>query len=409
MKKPFISPEEALRRLMDAAAALPAPAAEQVPLDEAVGRIAAENVCARFDQPPFDRSPLDGYALRSADLTGASAETPVRLPVSLHLFAGDAADQPLPDGTAARIMTGAPIPAGADCVIMQELTDCGEETAAFYKTVPAGGNICRRGEDVAAGAALIAAGDIFTPAHIGVLGGQGIASVLVTCPPSVAVLSTGSELLPAGAAWQPGKIYDANGAQAVARLRQCGFAAVREICADEPETIAARLRALLRTHGAVITTGGVSVGQKDHLPAVVEMLGGQVLFHGVAQKPGSPMLAALIEGKLLFCLSGNPFAAAATFEQYALPALLRAAGRAESGCLPRRASLTLTSGFAKASGGRRFLRAKAAGAFVALPGDTNTHASGNLAGMLDCNCFVDIPAGSAPLAPGQQAEVVYFV
>ena len=127
MKQPFCAPSEALRRVLDAAAALPRPETETVPLDEADGRIAAGTLSARMDQPPFDRSPFDGYALHSADAAGASRETPVTLPVTMKLYAGDAPASPLPAGCAARIMTGAPLPPGADCVLMQELTDGGEE------------------------------------------------------------------------------------------------------------------------------------------------------------------------------------------------------------------------------------------------------------------------------------------
>ena len=125
MKQPFCAPAAALRRVLDAAAALPRPAVETLPLEKACGRIAAKALCARMDQPPFDRSPLDGYALHSADTTGASRETPVTLPVTMKLYAGDAPAAALPVGCAARIMTGAPLPEGADCVLMQELTDSG--------------------------------------------------------------------------------------------------------------------------------------------------------------------------------------------------------------------------------------------------------------------------------------------
>ena len=129
MKQPFCTPAQALRRVLDAAAALPVPATERVPLDDACGRIAARDLCARMDQPPFDRSPLDGYALHSADTAGAGEKTPVTLPVVMKLYAGDAPAAALPAGCAARIMTGAPLPPGADCVLMQELT--GKSRCAF--------------------------------------------------------------------------------------------------------------------------------------------------------------------------------------------------------------------------------------------------------------------------------------
>ena len=168
MKQPFCTPAQALRRVLDAAAALPVPATERVPLDDACGRIAARDLCARMDQPPFDRSPLDGYALHSADTAGAGEETPVTLPVVMKLYAGDAPAAVLPAGCAARIMTGAPLPPGADCVLMQELTDSGEEQVRIYAQLQPNANVVFRGEDIAAGTPIAAAGTVLTPAHIGV-------------------------------------------------------------------------------------------------------------------------------------------------------------------------------------------------------------------------------------------------
>ena len=241
--------------------------------------------------------------------------------------------------------------------------------------------------------------------------GQGYAEVTVCRPLNVGILSTGSELLEPGAPWAPGKIYDANGIQNAARLRQLGFAVERQQCSDDPEVITGKMQELLTRCDAVITSGGVSVGQKDYLPLVLEKLGAQLLVEGVAQKPGSPMLAATLNGKLVFCLSGNPFAAAATLEQYAIPALLRAAGRWEESCLPARTVCTLTNGFSKPSKGNRYLRATACGGKVTLPGAGNAeaHSSGALSAMMGCNCLVEIPAGSGPVEPGMEVEVLCFV
>ena len=294
---------------------------------------------------------------------------------------------------------------------MQELTDSGEETVQLYAAVKPLQNVVFRGEDVAAGAVIAPAGTVLTPAHLGVLAGQGYAEVTVCRPLTVGILSTGSELLEPGAPWAPGKIYDANGIQNAARLRQLGFAVERQQCSDDPEVITGKMQELLTRCDAVITSGGVSVGQKDYLPLVLEKLGAQLLVEGVAQKPGSPMLAATLNGKLVFCLSGNPFAAAATLEQYAIPALLRAAGRREESCIPARTVCTLTNGFSKPSKGNRYLRATACGGKVTLPGAGNTeaHSSGALSAMMGCNCLVEIPAGSGPVEPGMEVEVLCFV
>ena len=411
MKQPFCAPAEALRRVLNAAAQLPVPESEAIPLEDACGRIAARVLCARMDQPPFDRSPLDGYALHSADTAGADLEHPVALPVVMKLYAGDSPAAALPAGCAARIMTGAPLPEGADCVLMQELTDGGETSVQLYAALKLRQNVVFRGNDVAAGAIIAPEGTVLTPAHLGVLAGQGYAEVPVYRPLTVGVLATGSELLAPGEAWAPGKIYDANGIQNAARLRQLGFAVRRQHCLDDPAEITRQLQQLLTECDAVITSGGVSVGQKDYLPAVLEQLDAEMILQGVAQKPGSPMLAAKIDGRLVFCLSGNPFAAAATLEQYAIPALLRAAGRREAECIPARTRCTLTTGFSKASKGNRYLRAKMLGGAAAIPGEGNTevHSSGSLSAMIGCNCLVELPAGSGPVEPGEEAEVLCFV
>ena len=411
MNQPFCSPVQALRSVLDAAALLPSPSPETIPLEAACGRIAASDLCARMDQPPFDRSPLDGYALHSADTAGASRETPVTLPVTMKLYAGDAPAAALPVGCAARIMTGAPLPEGADCVLMQELTDSGEETVQLYSSLKPQQNVVSRGGDIAAGAIIAAEGTPLTPAHLGVLAGQGYAEVPVYRTLTVGILSTGSELLAPGEPWAPGKIYDANGIQNAARLRQLGFGVRRRHCSDNPEEIAGQMKELLAECDAVITSGGVSVGQKDYLPAVLEALDADLLFAGVAQKPGSPMLAGTVGGKLVFCLSGNPFAAAATLEQYAIPALLRAAGRCEEGCILPRATCTLTTGFSKPSKVARYLRAKAMGGSVTIPGEgsAEAHSSGSLSAMMGCNCLAELPAGSGPVAPGEEVEVLSFV
>ena len=194
-------------------------AAERIPLEAAVGCVCMQDIFAAVCQPPFSRSPLDGYAARSADIAQASSAKPVVLPVSLHLYAGSA-PAPLAPGTAARVMTGAPVPEGADCVVAQEQTDCGQKTVSIYKSVSGGANICLRGEDFQAGEPLTRRGQRLDFARIGLLAGQGIASVEVSKKPRVAVLSTGDELTGAGLPLAPGKIYDSNCAMLCASGRR---------------------------------------------------------------------------------------------------------------------------------------------------------------------------------------------
>ena len=376
---------------------------EVLPLSRALGRVAAREPAAVMDQPPFDRSPLDGYALHHEALAHVCAENPACLPVCRRIFAGDPPGEPIPVGCAARIMTGAPIPPGTDCVVRQEDTDQGEETVRIFVSLSAHDNICDRGEDLRSGVPLFPAGTVLTPAHLGVLAGQGMDTVEVFARPRVGVLSAGDELVLPGAPLTSGKIYNSNQFYLTARLEQLGMEpAVSPVHGDDPAALSAAVTALLADCDAVITTGGVSVGQKDYMPAVCQQLGAVRLFHGVAVKPGSPMLAMTVDGKPVVCLSGNPFAAAATLEAVARPMLLRLAGRRDWR-LPR-SSGVLTAPFRKASPGRRLVRAMISDGRVSLP--AGGQVSGVLSSWMGCNCLVDIPAGSPALPAGSEVEVI---
>ena len=244
---------------------------------------------------------------------------------------------------------------------------------------------------------------VLTPAHLGVLSGQGNRSVDVYARPRVGVLSAGDELAAPGTPLTPGKIYNSNQFYLSARLEQLGMEPViSEVHGDDPQALSAAVTALLAECSAVVTTGGVSVGQKDYMPAVCQRLSAALLFHGVAVKPGSPMLAMAVAGKPVVCLSGNPFAAVATLEAVARPMLLRLAGRRD-GALPR-SSGVLTSPFRKASSGRRLVRAMISSGQVSLP--AGGQVSGVLSSWMGCNCLIDIPAGSPALPAGTEVEVI---
>ena len=404
-----ISPEQAMKLLLKQTAELSVKETESIPLVHASGRSVRNQIRAVMNQPPFSRSALDGYALRSADTAGASPKTPVRLPVVQTLYAGAPAQYPLPPKQAVRIMTGAPLPEGADCILPQELTDCGKEQVEIYRELSVGSNVCRQGEDVPLGMVLLEPGTLLTPVHIGMLAGQGFREIEVFRQLKIGLLSTGYELLRPGQIWQPGKIFDCNAAQIQARLCQFGFLTVQD---QSPNTIsgtAQMIHTMLQNCDALVTTGGISVGEEDFLPQSLAQIGADILFRGIRQKPGGGMLAACYNRKLILCLSGNPFAAAATLEQYALPALLRLGGRQETLCIPKRARLHLKSHFDKTSSQHRFLRGIAQGAEVILPGKTEDHASGSLRTMIGCNCLVCLPAGTGPLVPDTEVEVMYFV
>lgn len=395
-----ITVERATALLMECA--LPADK-ELLPLLDAVGMVCAEDLRTQIPQPPFDRSALDGYAVHKADLTNASKETPVQLPVTLRLFAGSAPGASLALGHAARIMTGAPLPVGADCVIPQEAAQCDKNSVTFYGPQAGKCNICTRGEDMEEGTLLVPRGGKLQAAHVGLLAGQGISRVPVFGRPVVAVMSTGDELVPMGSPLPPGKIYDSNQPMLCARLMELGARPLpMSPVADRPELLCENILQALARCGMVITTGGVSVGQKDFLPEVVRRLGGKLLFHGIAAKPGTPALAASLDGKLILCLSGNPFAAATTFELLGRPVVEIMRGLAPA--IPTRRNAVLCSGFCKDSRQRRFVRARLAGGTVQIP--DACHSSGALGAWAGCNCLIDIPAGSPPLCPGQAVDVI---
>ena len=212
--------EEAVARILNA---LDVPEkTEEIPLLQALGRVAAGDVCARVAQPPFDRSALDGYALRAADIAAAGPETPVTLPVSRYLCAGSDPGGPLAPGTAVRIMTGGPVPAGADCVLRQEDTESNGQTVTFHAPVEARANVCFAGEDIAPGKCLVPAGTRLDEVTLGLLAGQGVQTVTVYAKPRAALMPTGDELCSPETPLRPGKIYDSNGPMLAARMLRLG-------------------------------------------------------------------------------------------------------------------------------------------------------------------------------------------
>lgn len=395
-----IAVEEAISRIMEVA--VQPTESEETELFDALGRVLAENVTAVIPQPPFTRSPLDGYALRAADIQGASPDSPVCLPVVQYIPAGGIAKEALPAGCAARIMTGAPVPEGADCIIRQEDTDQGEKEAMFFQPLKAGQNICVQGEDIAVGEMLVPAGTRLTFAHLGLMAGQGIGRIPVFPKVRAAVMATGDELVACGQPLMPGQIYDSNCMMLSARLAEMGVEPVMYPAGpDEPEKLSELVDELLRQYPLVITTGGVSVGQKDYMPEVAGRIGSKLLFHGIAAKPGSPVLAAERDGHVLLALSGNPFASVATFELLAVPVLAKLSGESCWEALRVRARLNVD--FPKDSRMRRYVRARIEGGEVTVP--EKGHSSGGIGTLAGCNCLIDIPGGSGPLKAGDEVTV----
>ncbi|MBE5056105.1 molybdopterin molybdotransferase MoeA [Pseudoflavonifractor sp. DSM 107456] len=376
---------------------------EQVSRQEALGRTLAEDVTAPLDQPPFDRSPLDGYALRSADLTGASPEHPVSLRVVETVYAGGVPSRALGPGEAIRIMTGAMLPRGCDCVLQHERTDNGLEQVQIYAALSPHDNYCDRGEDYRTGEVLLPAGTVVDAAAVGVLASAGLSSVPVRRRPVVRVLSTGDEVVSPDLHPLPaGKIYGSNQELLTARLRELGVTDVEGLLiGDDPREVADTMAQLLGECDLLITTGGVSAGDKDIFHEALPLLGAERVFWKVNLKPGTPAMYSLWQGQPILSLSGNPFAAAATFELLARPLLAALTG--ESRFSLRSRTAVVEGSFPKASPGRRFLRGFYQEGRVSLTGKND---SGMLASLVGCNCLVDLPAGSPPVQEGQTVTVL---
>lgn len=394
-----ISVEEALALI--ARHTRPLPPEERQGMD-LLGRTLARDVTAPMSQPPFDRSPLDGYALIAADTAGAGEDSPVRLEVVDIIYAGGWPQGPIQSGQCARIMTGAPIPQGADCVIRLEDTDQGNPVT-IRQRMKHHENYCFAGEDYRAGETLLSAGTALDAAALGLLAGAGLWEMpLAVYPrPRVLLLSSGDELAGPGEPLRPGQIYDSNRPQLTARCRELGLTADAGSLPDDPQRAADALKRGAAQYDCVITTGGVSVGDKDIFHQALPLAGAEQIFYRVKLKPGTPMMFSLLAGTPLLSLSGNPFAAAATFELFARPLLARLAGCQD--WKPVAFTAPLAVPFPKASGGRRFIRGRYEDGTVRLP---EGHSSGQLRSSVGCNCLVDVPAGSPPLEAGTPVRVI---
>ena len=315
----------ARERVMSAARALPA---EVVTLGEARGRALRQSLAAPHPLPPFRNSAVDGFAVRAADLAAAGAAQPVTLRVVATVAAGSPAADPLPPGSAIRVMTGAMIPADADAVVPIEVAEAptGGATVRVARPAAAGANVREAGRDLAAGAVAFDPGRELSAFDLALLAALGFARLPVGQRPRVAVLSTGNELLGIDAALEPGRIRDSNAPMLRALLDECGAHLVRaERLPDEAATVERAIRDALREADAIITVGGVSVGDFDPVRQAIAALPWIELWR-VAMRPGQPQAFGTHEGRLFFGLPGNPASVACVFETLVRPALRRLQG-----------------------------------------------------------------------------------
>jgi molybdopterin molybdotransferase len=380
--------------------------AESAPLAAAAGRTLATDVVADHDLPPFGNSAMDGYAVHSEDLLGATPEFPISLPAEAAIPAGRGDPGPLPPGRCARIMTGAPLPTGADAVAPLEATARTPEGQVLFMTpITAGSNRRPRGSDLAKGARVLTAGTLLGPAELSLLAALGWAQALVTRRPRVLVISTGDELVPIDAIPGPGQIHDSSLVALPAQLAAAGAEVMGTAHApDDPEALRQRFAAAVGVD-LLITSGGVSVGDRDYVRSVFEQLG-EVVFHGVAIKPGKPLLFGRLRdgGSLFFGLPGNPVASMVTLDVFVRPAIEAFLGRGG-----RRLTLAGRWAAAVASDPKRceYVRVHAApgsdGVWLATP--TGDQGSGRLTSMLGANAYGIIAAGIERVVAGEPAVI----
>jgi molybdopterin molybdotransferase len=312
---------------------------ERVALLSARGRVLAADVTAGGALPAFDKSTVDGFAVRASDTAGASSGTPVLLTIVTEVFMGQRPAAHLRPGQAARIPTGGAVPQGADAVVMQEHAVRHDSALSVERSVAPGENVVRRGSDVTAGETVLRAGRRIRAADLGLLAGLGHVDVEVFERPTVALIVTGDELIPPGRPIRGSEIHDMNTYTLSGMIEEIGAtAAPSGIVGDNLAVLTATARDALRSADALIISGGSSVGEKDYVAETIASLGAPgIIVHGIAIRPGKPTILGLVEGKPVFGLPGNVVSVLVTFDQFVRPVLERMSGRRE----PERVASTI--------------------------------------------------------------------
>ena len=397
--------EAAQQLLLSRVQVLPA---EQICLEDCWQRVLAQEVIADSDFPPFDRSPLDGYALIAREAATATADNPVVLTEIDSVSAGSLATATVYPGTACRIMTGAPVPPGATGVVRLEDTQVQGKQVTVMAGAGLDKNICFRGEEIAAGSAVMAPGTKINMGALGLLAMLGQTHPCVYRRPAVGLIATGSELVPPGSPLEPGKIRNSNSYMLSAQVRDAGGAPLLLGTAKDDVGDIIRLIRSRNDYDVCITTGGASVGDYDLIGEVFERMGIEILFDRVNMKPGMPVLAGLKDGIVYIGLSGNPAAASIAFEQVVRPVLLKMGGQQEWWRPVVRAKLA--AGFHKGSESKRFVWARMRqGEECLLVEPLRLQGNGMLQSALHANALIVIPANSPPLPAGTEVDTMLLV
>ena len=399
----MLSVEEARQQMLNTIPVLPT---EQRDILSCTGYVLAEALHAEENIPPFDNSAMDGYAVRAADLQNASEDEPAVLTIVETIAAGYAPTQQVAAGQASRIMTGAMMPEGADAVVMQEVTQREGDTVKIFEDIDKAGNVRFTGESVAEGQQVMGAGKSLRPPEVSMLASLNRPEATVYRKPTVAIVSTGDELLLLGEPLEPGKIRESNRYGLYAQVEEAGGIPIdMGIVPDDEAEIERTFRAALAKSDALITSGGVSVGEHDFVKSVLERLG-EVNFWRVAMKPGKPQAYGISDGKPIFGLPGNPVSSLVVFELFVRPALLKMAGHTE--LLRPTFKATLAAPVTNSDGRVNYMRAilkESNGHYTAET--TGPQGSGILHSLVLANGLITIPSG-ATLDAGETVDAQFL-
>lgn len=382
------------RHIRELLAPLETRAVENLPMPRALGRALARDVHAPIDLPVFRNSAMDGYAVRASSLI----TVPVTLPVHGTIAAGEPGDEPLADGAAMKIMTGAPLPTGADCVVPVEHTDGGESTVTVRTPRVSGDFVREPGTDVRNGMLLMKAGTVLAPRHIAVLAAVGAVTVPVRRPISAVTITTGNELVAAGSRLGPGQIYDSNGIALAAALEANGVQVIGVAhSTDDRDEFRRILDAAINSADVVFTSGGVSMGDYEVVKETLEPLGGE--FGVVAVQPGGPQGTTVLDGVAVLSFPGNPVSAMVSFEIFARPVLRDLAGLRTVAV----ETLPVTTDLVSPAGRRQFRRGRRTDDAVEVVSGPQSHL---IAGMALADVLIDIPEEVTSVPAGSPVGVL---
>ncbi|MDH4066824.1 MAG: molybdopterin-binding protein [Acidobacteriota bacterium] len=375
--------------------------AERVPLAEARGRVLADDVVAAFDVPPFDRASMDGYAVRAADTAGATREQSRGLRLAGRVYTGEVPTEPVTAGACLEIATGAPMPLGADAVIMVEDTAPGDPGVQVFAAVRPGQNIGRRGADISSGDTVLRGGEVLNASRIGALAALGFADVDVWARPRVAILSTGNEIAAQGRPLAPGQIYDINRYTLSTVVEEHGGLPVPVSTArDTMEALGHAVDACLG-HDLIVFSGGSSVGERDLILDIIRQRG-EVRFHGIAVKPGKPTLFGTLGGRPVFGMPGYPTSCLSNAYILLVPALRRMARLPPSA--PRRVTMSLAARVASVAGRHQFYSVRIEDG-QAMPA---FKASGDITSMSRADGYIEIATDVTIDEAGTPVVVTFF-